>query len=91
MIKDFSFLFTLNDLGLGKTSSVKHTIKLTDYTPFKEGYCRIPPHQLEEVRKYLQVMLEIGAIKHSCSPWASAIVLVQKKKKKMGVLGSALT
>ena len=79
LIKDFGFLFSLNDLDLGKTSTVKHTIKLTDYTPFKERYCRIPPHQFEEVIKHLQEMLEIGAIKQSNSPWASVVVLVQKK------------
>ena len=50
LIKDFGFLFALNDLDLGKTSIVKHTIKLIDYTAFKERYCRIPPHQVEEVR-----------------------------------------
>ena len=27
LIKDFGFLFVLNDLDLGKTSIVKHTIK----------------------------------------------------------------
>ena len=58
---------------------MKHTIKLTGYTPFKERYHRIPPHQFEEVRKHLQEMLKIGAIKSSNSPWASAVVLVQKK------------
>ena len=79
LIKDYGFLFALNDLDLDKTSIVKHTIKLTDYTPFKERYCRIPPHQFEEVRKDLQEMLEMGTIKHSNSPWASAVVLVQKK------------
>ena len=87
MIKDFGFLFTLSDLDLGKTSIVKHNIKCTDYTSFKERYCRIPPHLFEEVRKHLQEMLEIGAIKHSNIPWASVVVLI---KKKMGVLGSAL-
>ena len=76
---DFGFLFALNDLDLGKTNIVKHTIKLTDYTPFKERYCRIPPHQLDEVRKCLEEMLEIGAIKCSISPWASTVVPVQKK------------
>ena len=55
---------------------MKHTIKLTDYTPFKERYHRIPLHQFEEVRKHLEEMLEIGAIKHSNSPWASTVVLV---------------
>ena len=76
LIKDFGFLFTLNDLDLGKTTTVKHTIKLTAYTPFKERYCRIPPHQFEEVRKCLEEMLEIGAIKCLNSPWASTVVLV---------------
>ena len=32
LIKDFGFLFALSDLDLGKTSIVKHTIKLTLYT-----------------------------------------------------------
>ena len=57
LIKDFGFLFALNDLDFGKTSIVKHTINLTDYTPSKERYCRILPHQFEEVRKHLQEML----------------------------------
>ena len=78
-LKDFSFLFNLNDLDMGKTPIVKHTIKLTDYTPFKERYHRILPHQFEEVRKHLQEMLEIGAIRCSNSPLVSTIVLVWKK------------
>ena len=57
LIKDFGSLFTLNALDLGKTSIVKHTIKLTDYSPFKERYYRILPHQFEEGRKHLQEML----------------------------------
>ena len=76
LIKDFGFLFTLNDLDLGKTYFVKHTIKLKDYTPFNKRYHRILPHQFEEVRKHLQEILEIGAIRHSNSPWESAVVLV---------------
>ena len=76
LIKDFGFLFTLNDLDLGKTSIVKHTIKPTDYTPFKERYHRIPPYQFEKVRKHLQEMLKIGAVKCFNSPGASAVVLI---------------
>ena len=75
-------------MDLGKTSIVKHIIKLTDYTSFKERYCKIPPYQFEEVRKHLQQMLEIGAIKYSNRPWASAVVLVQKR---MVVSDSVLT
>ena len=79
LIKDLGILFTLNDFDLSKTFTVKYAIKLTDYTPIKEWYCGILPHQFDEVRKQLQEMLEIEAIKHSKSPRASAVVLVQKK------------
>ena len=58
---------------------VKHKIRLDNYVPFKERYHRIPPHQYEEVKKHLGEMLEIGAIRRSESPWASAVVLVRKK------------
>ena len=40
LIKDSGFLFNLNDPDLGKTATVKHTIKLMYYTPFKEQYQR---------------------------------------------------
>ena len=64
---------------MGKTDIVKHVTRLDDYTPFKECYQRIPPHQYEEVRKHLNEMLEIGAIRKSNGPLASAVVLVRKK------------
>ena len=35
---EFGNLFTLDLLDLGKTSIVKHKIRLNDYTPFKERY-----------------------------------------------------
>ena len=76
---DFGSLFALDSLDLGKTSVVKHKIRLDDYTPFKERYRRIPPHLYEEVKKHLKEMMDIGAIQKSSSPWASAVVLVRKK------------
>ena len=76
---EYQHLFALTLSKLGKTSLVQNDIKLDDVTPFKEGYCRIPPHQYEEVKKHLQEMLGIGAIQWSTSPWASPVVLVFKK------------
>ena len=75
----FHHIFALEDLELGKTDMVKHVIRLNDETPFRERYRRIPPHQYDEVKKHLKEMLEIGAIRKSQSPWASAVVLVRKK------------
>ena len=78
-ITEYQHLFFLSLNELGKTSLVQHDMKLDDVTHFKEGYCRIPLHQYEEVKKHLQEMLDIGAIQQSTSPWASPILLVCKK------------
>ena len=79
LILEYGSLFALKDMNLGRTDKVKHGIKLDDYTPFKERYRHILPHQYEEVKQHLKEMLEIGAISESKSPWASAVVLVRKK------------
>ena len=79
VFEDYHHLFALEDLKLGRTDLVKHVIKLDDLKPFREKYQWIPPHQYEEVRKHLKEMVEIGAIRKSQSPWASAVVLVRKK------------
>ena len=68
-----------DDLDLGKCNILKHDIKITDPQPFKEKYRRITPHLYEEVKTHLQEMVEVGAIRRSFSPWASAVVLVRKK------------
>ena len=54
-------------------------MQLTDQQPFKERYRRTSPHLFEEVKQHLQEMVEVGAIRRSFSPWASAVVLVRKK------------
>ena len=59
LLEEYQHLFALNFRELGKTSLVQHEIQLSDKTPFKEKYRRIPPHQYEEVRKHLQEMLDI--------------------------------
>ena len=79
VFKDYHHIFALDDLELGRTDMVKHVIKLDNEIPFRERYRRIPPHQYEEVKNHLKEMLEIGAIRKSQSPWASAVVLVHKK------------
>ena len=66
---DYQHLFAMSLSELGKTSLVQHDIKLDDLTLFKEHDQRIPQHQYEEVKKYLQEMIEIGAICKSTSLW----------------------
>ena len=76
MIHEYTCSFSWNDLDPGKTSIIKHFIKLTDPTPFKEYYRCIPPGMYDEVKAHRQEMLDIGAIHPSNSPQASAVVLV---------------
>ena len=79
LLVDSADVFAKTDLDLGKCNIIKHAIKITDPQPFKEHYRRIPPHLYEEVKAHLQEMVEVGAIRKSFSPWASAVVLVRKK------------
>ena len=79
LLCEYSGIFSKNDLELRKCNILKHDIKLTDHQPFKERYKRIPPYLFEEVKQHLQGMVEIGAIRKSFRPWASAVVLVRKK------------
>ena len=79
LLVDSADVFAKTDLDLGKCNIIKHAIKITDPQPFKEHYRRIPPHLYEEMKKHLQEMVEVGAIRKSFSPWASAVVLVRKK------------
>ena len=74
LITELGFLFALDDLG--KTSVGKHTMKLTNPTPFNDRYGQILPDQFKDMKKNLQEILEIGAIRKSYSPLASAVVLV---------------
>ena len=83
MIRRNANIFSKNDMDMGRTNLVKHHIELTDPIPFKESYRRIPPQMYDEVKAHIQEMLDLGAIRHSNSPWSSAIVLVRKKDGRL--------
>ena len=81
LMVEYQHLFALNDLELGKTSEVKHEIKLSNPVPFKDRYRQIPPHEFDKVHNHLWDILKVGAIRKSVSPWASPVVLVHKKNE----------
>ena len=65
LIHDYDCIFSQNDLDLGKTLIVKHSMKLIDSTPFKEYYWHIHTGMYEEVKANIQEILDIGVI----HPW----------------------
>ena len=81
LLMEYHNLFSLEKSEISQTKMVKHTIMLKDpdTTPFKERFHQILPPQVKEVREYLKLMLETGAIHLSNSPWYNAVVLVRKK------------
>ena len=64
---------------LGKTSKLQHRIPTGDTYLTRQPVRRVPPHQREAVQQLPNQMLDGGVIEPSTSPWASPIVLVQKK------------
>ena len=54
LICEYACVCLQNDLDLGKASIFKHSIKLTNPTPFKEHYRCIPPGMYEEVKTHIQ-------------------------------------
>ena len=67
------------DDSLGNTSLLKHTIDTGTAPPIRQPVRRIFPSKRQEVSQLLESMLKKDVIQQSSSPWASPIILVQKK------------
>ena len=78
-LNSISEVFAVDDLSYGHTTAVKHHIRLSDETPFKERPRPIHPNDREAVKQHLKELLDAGIIEESESPFASPIVLVRKK------------
>ena len=63
----------------GRTTLTEHEIHVGDSAPIRQKPYRIPYSRREVVKRELGEMMEAGVIRPSTSPWASPIVLVEKK------------
>ena len=79
IIYDHPEVFSLHDEDLGLCNKIKHTIPTTSDRPVYLLHCTIPPQLLGEVHKCLDTWLRQGIIRPSQSPYASQVVIVQKK------------
>lgn len=72
-----AFAYDENDIGC--IDSLKLHISLQDPTPVKRTYMSVPKPLHNEVKEYLQDLLNRGWIVQSRSPYASPVVCLRKK------------
>lgn len=83
LIQKHQDIFSKGDNDIGHYKGVTHKINLSDETPFKQKFRRIPPSMIDEIRAHLDTLLSAGIIRKSFSPFASNIVIVRKKNGKL--------
>ena len=79
LIYDHPEVFSLHDEDLGFCDQIRHTIPTTMDKPVYLAHCTIPPQLQGEVHKCLDTWLQQGIIRPLQSPYASQVVIVQKK------------
>ncbi|KAJ8006767.1 hypothetical protein DPEC_G00110630 [Dallia pectoralis] len=81
----YADVFTRDDRELGCTDIIQHEIPVTDESPVRQRYRRLPPSLYEEVKAHIKQQLQQGAISESCSPDSSHLVIVKKKDGSLRV------
>ena len=79
LVVEYSDVFALDMSELGLTDLVSHTINTGDNSPIRQPVRRTPFALRKKMDELVQNMMEQGVIQHSNSPWASPVVLVEKK------------
>ena len=79
LLVSYSDVFALNPNELGTTQLVTHSIDTGSHPPIKQPIRRTPFALRKKIDQLVQDMLDQGVVEASQSPWASPIVLVQKK------------
>ncbi|KZR98345.1 Uncharacterized protein APZ42_006282, partial [Daphnia magna] len=79
LLNDFHNLFASKDSELGNTILIKHTIDTEGRGPIRQRPYRVTNNQRKLLEDKVQEMLDAKVIRYSQSPWASPVVLVEKK------------
>ncbi len=79
LLLKYHSLFSKGEGDLGCTNLITHEIPLTDHTPVRQPYRRLPPSQYEAVKAHVKQLLDSKIIRESSSPYSSPIVVVTKK------------
>ena len=73
-----------NKTDIGRCKIAKHRIELKpEAIPHWEGAKRMSPDKAAKANQEEQILLALGLIQPSYSPWASGIVMVKKKSAEL--------
>ena len=79
LVAEYSDIFALDMSELGVTDIVSHTVDTGSSPPIQQPVRRTPFALCEKMEELIQDMMAQGVIKQSSSPWASPVVLVEKR------------
>ena len=82
LFKEFGYVFSQGEDDLGCTTLLEHAIE-THGPPLRQPYRRQNPAVRREEVAQVQQMLASNVIRPSNSPWASPVVMVQKKDSSL--------
>ena len=79
LIDKCSSVFAHNSDDIGRTTIAHHKIDTDDYAPVNQMPYRLSSSDRENVQSQIETMLKQGIVRDSRSPWASPVILVDKK------------
>ena len=79
LLEEFHDVFAENPRKPSITTRAQHLIETGGSQPVKARSVRVSPQVKREINTQVTQMLENGVIRQSSSPWASRVILVQKK------------
>ena len=84
LLKEFEPIFQQGKADFGRCSVAEHEINLEPgAVPWKEGPRKMTPFLTEKANEEIRMLIELGLIELSYSPWASGIVMAKKKGNQL--------
>ena len=79
--------FSKNDDDIGCAEGLQLNINLSDSHPVQKNYTAIPKPLYQEVKQYVEDLLNRGWIRKSRSAYSSPVVCVRKRDRSLRLCG----
>ena len=83
LVAEFSDVFQDKLPGLPPKRDIEHVIDTGDAAPISRPPYKMSPRELDELRRQLKELLDLGLIRPSNSEWGSPVLFVRKKDGSM--------